>query len=76
MSASRAVAVFIVIFCALFVLAGLFLGWSLRRECEAKALVMGVEWQYSGATGCMIHVEGQPPGKGWVPLANYRVEPR
>lgn len=41
-----------------------------EQACEDTAEVMGVPWQWSTTTRCMVEVE---PGT-WIPLDSYKYE--
>lgn len=43
--------------------------WGEEVQCRNTAAAMGVPYQYSFTTPCLIKPEGKP----WVPLKSYRV---
>jgi hypothetical protein len=53
-----------------FIAVGIYVSnWAEEVQCRNTAAAMGVPYQYSISTPCLIKPEGKP----WVPLRSYRV---
>ena len=56
---------YLILLGVLMLCAWIFQSWS----CQSRATQMGIPYQYSVISGCMV----KPKGQDWVPLENYRV---